>query len=156
MIPILRTSEGEVKRLASRIQTLRERGLTHSLKKAPGTKKRKKDANATYTNPKAETRIGENEGNKQPDASSDRTSVADRELTMSKTTSKSSSSIRNAATASLTVKVLREQEERNKRRKMENNANLETLFLKNAPGQLYAKNSDFMSRGFTIPAKSEK
>lgn len=126
------------------------------MKKAPGTKKRKKDVNAANVTAKAEIVTRDDKRSIQPDASSGLISSVDRDLTMSKTTNKTSSSIRNAATASLTVKVLQEQEERNKRRKIENNTNLEALFLKKAPGQLYAKNTDFMSRGFTIPTKSEK
>ena len=156
VIPILRTSEVEVTRLTSRIKTLREKGLTHSLKKAPGTKKRKKNLNATGAITEADNGTEANGGNKRADASSDRISLADRESIMSKPTSKTSASIRNADTASLTVKVLREQEERNKRRRMEKNTNIETLFLKKDPKQLYAESNDFMSRGFTIPTKSEK
>lgn len=68
--------------------------------------------------------------------------------------SKSTNGIKNAATASLTANVLREQEERNKRRKMEGNKNLDSLFSTKAAGP--GKNTDFMSRGFAIPAHQKQ
>ncbi|KAK3049986.1 hypothetical protein LTS18_012650, partial [Coniosporium uncinatum] len=45
VIPLLPTEETDIARLSLRAQTLKEKGLTHSLKKAPGSsKKRKKNA----------------------------------------------------------------------------------------------------------------
>lgn len=58
--------------------------------------------------------------------------------------------IKNAATASLTAKVLEEQDERNKRRRIEKNKNLDSLF---SSGRREAKDIDFMNRGFAIPSK---
>ena len=59
------------------------------------------------------------------------------------------SAIKNAATASLTAKVLAEEQERTKRRKMEPNENLKSLF---SSGNAKHKDGDFMTRGFSIPA----
>jgi hypothetical protein len=44
VIPILPSSDLDIARLNLRIKTLKEKGLTHSLKKASGSKKRKKNA----------------------------------------------------------------------------------------------------------------
>ncbi|KAL0265398.1 Replication termination factor 2 [Diplodia seriata] len=128
VIPIVPTAEEDIARLQLRIKTLKEKGLTHSLKKAAGGKKRKngggddKDGKATKKEKK------------------EKKAAAD--------------GIKNSATASLTARVLAEQEERNKRRKIENNENLSSLFRKdqNKPG----KNSDFMTRGFNIPAQAKR
>ena len=58
--------------------------------------------------------------------------------------------IKNASTASLTKKVLDEQEERNKRRKLEQNDNVKSLFS-SRDARPNAKNSaDYMTRGFSI------
>lgn len=47
LIPILPTAETEIARLSLRIKELEEKGLTHSLKKASGSKKRKNKADDT-------------------------------------------------------------------------------------------------------------
>lgn len=62
--------------------------------------------------------------------------------------------IKNEGTASLTAKVLAEQEDRNKRRKMAPNENLKTLF--SSSNGVAGKQSDFMTRGFTIPAEAKR
>ena len=113
----------EVAKLAARVAKLREAGLTHSLKKAAGSKKRKKGAAAT-------------------EPSQEKVSSA-------------SNGIKNSATASLTSKVLAEQEERNKRRKMAQNDNLKSLFSDKGYSAQTHKRGDFMTRGFSIPAKKD-
>jgi hypothetical protein len=65
-----------------------------------------------------------------------------------------SSGIKNAATASLTSKVLEEQEERNKRRKLELNDNLKALFSKSGHSVQERKGGDFMTRGYSIPKRA--
>ena len=53
LIPILPTAQAEIVRLSLRMKTLEEQGLTHSLKKASGSKKRKnktEDTNGHQTN----------------------------------------------------------------------------------------------------------
>ncbi|KKY13276.1 hypothetical protein UCDDS831_g09153 [Diplodia seriata] len=129
VIPIVPTAEEDIARLQLRIKTLKEKGLTHSLKKAAGGKKRKNGGGGDDKDGKATKKE-----KKEKKAAAD--------------------GIKNSATASLTARVLAEQEERNKRRKIENNENLSSLFRKdqNKPG----KNSDFMTRGFNIPAQAKR
>lgn len=135
-IPILYTSQADKDRLEQRIQKLKEQGLTHSLKKASGSsKKRKKNVNveqvalgvASPTLPKPH---------------------------VDTTVSKSGSNIKNQDTAVLTAKVLAEQEERNKRRKLGANDNVKSLFSSN--NGMDEKHVDFMTRGFSIPADAKR
>lgn len=64
--------------------------------------------------------------------------------------------IKNSATANLTARVLVEQEEKQKRRKLMGlNENLDTLFTKEKKYGS-AKGSDFMTRGYTIPASARR
>ncbi|KAF6231039.1 hypothetical protein HO173_010739 [Letharia columbiana] len=132
MIPILPTSETDKDRLEQRIEALKAQGLTHSLKKAPGAgKKRKKTATVE------EATVGEEPLNPTQTKSE-----------------KPESNLKNAETASLTAKVLAEQEERNKRRKLGANDNVKSLFSnKNGMDE---KHLDFMTRGFSIPANAKR
>ena len=108
--------------MAQRAQTLQQDSLTHSLKKLPGAKKRKKPDSAAAT-------VG---------------------------ATAAVSAIRNSATASLTSKVLLERDERNKRTKLDRNANLRTLLSSTEQNNQTNKTNDFMSRGFTIPAGAKR
>ena len=119
---------------------LREQGLTHSLKKAPGTGKKRKKDKIKNENPaiKVEDESSKVEG---PLVEEDR----------HKTTV---TGIKNAGTASLTAKVLAEEQDRNKRRKMGNNENLKGLFSSSTEHQ--EKQSDFMTRGYSIPAGARR
>ena len=123
--------------MSLRTKTLKEKGLTHSLKKAPGGKKRKKNAEAD----------GEEKPSKQKNGSA-------KDSPAPAGAAKTSDGIKNSATASLTAKVMAEQEERNKRRKTENNDNLKSLFSSRDPAKVSTKNSDFMQRGFTFPSQA--
>jgi hypothetical protein len=109
-----------------RVKTLREKGLTHALKKAPGSKKRKK---------------GEDEDK------------AKKEKKKEQSVPVLDNGIKNASTASLTQKVMKEQEERNKRRKMAENRNVKSLFNKSDHKPDLKKSADFMTRGFSIGKK---
>lgn len=123
-----------------RVTKLKERGLTHSLKKASvGGKKRKKiDAAKIPISVEAVPERGN-------------TSNA---VQTSQTTARASDGIRNAGTASLTAKVLAEQNDRNKRRKTTENENLKGLFSSsNGETKMHA---DFMTRGFSIPAGAKR
>lgn len=132
IITILPTSQAEKDRLEQRIKTLKEQGLTHSLKKASGSSKKKRKA-ATV------------------DEASTFAEVAN---VPEKPSSKIESKIKNQDTAILTAKVLAEQEERNKRRKMGANNNVKSLFSnKNGMDE---KHIDFMTRGYTIPANAKR
>ncbi|KAL9078560.1 MAG: hypothetical protein Q9157_002518 [Trypethelium eluteriae] len=64
--------------------------------------------------------------------------------------------IKNASTASLTAKVMEEQDLRNKRRKHEGNNNLKGLFSARDSTRSSGANSDFMTRGFSIPANDKR
>lgn len=139
VIPILPTKEAEKERLIARAQKLAEQGLTHSLKKAPGSKKRKKQADSA-----AETS----------------TSQTTTTQSSSSQTTTSSAGIKNAATAMLTARVLEEENEKKKRLKMMGgrNENLQSLFHNNndTANKEKAKNGDFMTRGYTIPAGARR
>lgn len=102
IIPILPTESPDIDRLARRADELRGLGLTHTLKKdksggssSSSKKKRKADAAAAVVEKQPKQNGGDG---------GDRTGISSR--------------INNSLTASLTAKVLAEQEERNKRRKM--------------------------------------
>ncbi|KAL2109014.1 hypothetical protein VUR80DRAFT_3052 [Thermomyces stellatus] len=103
VIPILPTTEADTKRLVERMERLQAEGMTHSLKKDKkgGKKKRKRGEEGKAEN---------GNGNEQSDTD-------DKE---SKATRKDDrvSGINNPRTSSLTAKVLAEQAEVNKRRKM--------------------------------------
>ncbi|KAK0707621.1 Rtf2 RING-finger-domain-containing protein [Lasiosphaeris hirsuta] len=98
VIPILPTEKTDLEKLAARLDDLKARGLTHSLKKDKSVGKKKRKAEET----KESTKEKEESTTRQP-----RSDIAARV-----------SGINNATTASLTAKVLAEQEERNKRRKL--------------------------------------
>jgi hypothetical protein len=136
VIPILPLAQEDISRLAARAAKLRAAGLTHSLKKAPGGKKRKKNAEAGAAAAETQDAI-----------------PATQARTSGPPTVVSSSGIKNAATASLTSKVLEEQLERNKRRKLELNDNLKTLFSRPGSAQVQ-KEGDFMTRGYSIPKRA--
>lgn len=132
IIPILPTAETDVARLALRMKTLQEKGLTHSLKKASGSKKRKKrdqDVEVAADSTKEGTPKADAPANGQ---------------------SNGNTRINNSATASITAKVLQEQENAKKRRL--DNENVKSLFSTRDPSKPHGKSSDFMTRGFTVPA----
>ena len=137
VIPILPLAQEDVTRLADRVAKLRTAGLTHSLRKAPGGKKKRKNADAEA--PAVEVKANGEENKEMASVTQPRNGPT-----------AISSGIKNAATASLTSKVLEEQEARNKRRKLDMNDNLKTLFSKSK----YDAQSDFMTRGFSIPKRN--
>ncbi|KAK3991573.1 replication termination factor 2 [Cladorrhinum sp. PSN332] len=104
IIPILPSDKGDLEMLTARLDSLKKEGLTHSLKKDKSNgKKKKRKADEANTNgeevqgaPKTDK---VKESRKEKDA-------------------KNAPHINNAMTASLTAKVMAEQEARNKRRKM--------------------------------------
>lgn len=133
IIPILPVSQTDKDRLEQRIEKLKSQGLTHSLKKAPGAgKKRKKTAVVQEATALAEGSLAPTQAKSE----------------------KPESNIKNADTATLTAKVLAEQEERNKRRKFGANDNVKSLFSnKNGMDE---KHVDFMTRGFSISANAKR
>lgn len=97
VIPILPTSEVEIKKLKERLEDLKSRGLSHNLKKDKSKDKKKRKADEV-TSDDAEGKVKKEK--------------------KEKTANGIDSRINNAATASLTARVLAEQEENNKRRKI--------------------------------------
>ena len=136
VIPILPTSQSDKDELEDRIHRLKAQGLTHSLKKASGGgKKKRKNANVE-------------ESTKEIESSALPKGGVDSVLATAK------SSIKNQDTASLTAKVLAEQDERNKRRKLAGNENVKSLF--SSKNGMDEKHRDFMTRGFSIPANAKR
>jgi hypothetical protein len=159
VIPILPMAKEDVAKLAARATKMKEAGLTHSLKKAPGSKKRKKDANVDSAT--AEGKPPETNGKTTMEGLSEKIKARLAEngsgtpQSRSGTSTPVSSGIKNAATASLTAKVLDEQEERNKRRKMGLNDNLKSLFSNTGYSAQTHKGGDFMTRGYSLPKKTQ-
>lgn len=132
VLPILPVSEEDKTAVIERIETLKNLGLTHSLKKDKSGKKRKiKDI------------AGDENGSNGTIAISKKTA----------NTTSQTSGIKHSATANLTARVLEEQEEKKKRRLLEENDNIQSLYSKS--GTAKAKNTDFMTRGFSIPANAK-
>lgn len=139
VISILPISASEKERLNNRIHRLKQEGLTHSLKKAMGAgKKRKK--NPTISGPVA---LDQNVNDQRPEIRPAESSVL-----------ATQSGIKNEETASLTARVLAEEQDRNKRRKMGANENLKSLF--SSKNGMDEKHTDFMTRGFSIPAGAKR
>ncbi|KAI4256611.1 MAG: hypothetical protein L6R42_006116 [Xanthoria sp. 1 TBL-2021] len=139
VIPILPVSAADKDRLRDRLSKLQSEGFTHSLKKTPGSSKKRKQART----------------NKETEAADRLDQVAGPSLSSKEPRLETSSdAIRNEDTAALTAKVLAEQEDRNKRRKMAPNENLKGLF--SWSNGMAGKQSDFMTRGFSIPSGAKR
>jgi len=143
----------DIARLNLRAKALREKGLTHALKKAPGSKKRSKNVG----------KEGCGSESIEPGSLAKRTpSDEEREREEKKKKKKkmkngkdqsvaaTSIGIKNASTASLTRKVLEEQEHLNKRRKLVQNENVNSLFNKSNSEPKMGNSADYMTRGFSI------
>jgi hypothetical protein len=160
VIPILPIAKEDIGKLTARTNKLKEAGVTHSLKKAPGSKKRKKKAEAEADSSAADENVSETNGKPPAEGLSEKTkarlvgSGSGTPQSRSGTSTPVSSGIKNAATASLTAKVLDEQEERNKRRKMGLNDNLKSLFSNSGYSAQTHKGGDFMTRGYSLPKKT--
>ncbi|KAL8982086.1 MAG: hypothetical protein Q9205_003296 [Flavoplaca limonia] len=140
IIPILPVSSTDKDRLRDRLSKLQSEGLTHSLKKAPGSSKKRKQARP---NKKAEADADKIDETAGPSLPPKKTGIET-----------SSDAIKNEETAALTARVLVEQADRNKRRKMAPNENLKGLF--SSSNGMAAKQSDFMTRGFSIPSGAKR
>ena len=135
IVTILPIAEAEKERLVKRAERLKEQGLTHSLKKAPGSsKKKRKKAEALAE--AVEGPIENVKGTSKPSSG----------------VSTPSHGIKNASTASLTARVLAEEQAKAKRRKVEGNENLSKLFSKGPKGPM--RDSDFMTRGHSVAAET--
>jgi hypothetical protein len=109
VIPILPTENVDLNHLTERISSLKASGLTHSLKKEKGNGKKKR---------KAEEADGDEKPKSEKAGESHREHGSAVKATSKSNASSRVSGINNAMTASLTARVLAEQEERNKRRKL--------------------------------------
>lgn len=141
VIPILPVSPTGKDRLRDRISKLQSDGLTHSLKKAPGSSKKRKQQTQPTKKLEAANKIDRVAGPGLPPSKESRFETP-------------SDAIRNEDTAALTAKVLAEQEDRNKRRKTAPNENLKALF--SSSSGMAGKQSDFMTRGFAIPPGAKR
>ncbi|KAF2204987.1 DUF602-domain-containing protein [Delitschia confertaspora ATCC 74209] len=151
VIPILPTSTTDIARLSLRVKTLKEKGLTHSLKKASGSKKRKKRAEKEDNGLNRES---------TDEAKAKATSSEEEKKAFKapkpKPATNASNGIKNASTASLTAKVLAEEEARNKRRKLEQNENVRSLFSSRDQNPKAGNSADYMTRGFSVPNGSKR
>jgi hypothetical protein len=155
IIPILPTKEDDKQRLIDRSKRLADQHLTHSLKKASGSKKRKNksnsDADVTPTTA-AESNAASRESSSKATLSKNPQSASASRSNTSTPTPSAPNGIKNAATAMLTARVLEEENEKKKRRKlMGTNDNISSLFTKDSKDTQF-KNTDFMTRGYSLPA----
>ncbi|KAI5303819.1 hypothetical protein KEM56_007158 [Ascosphaera pollenicola] len=135
VILILPTKESDKEQLISRITSLAEKGLTHSLKKSPDSKKRKKHGDPLEKAAKKE---------KESSSSSKKHKKYPH-----------TEGIKNAATAMLTSKVLEEQEGVHKRRKANQSENLQSLFTSSTDKEKI-RDADFLTRGYVFPSKTSR
>jgi hypothetical protein len=109
-------------RLQERSKRLAEKGLTHALKKSEKKSKKRKNL------------------------------MADGDGAITNQAKKTKESgIRNAATAAITSRVMEDEKLRGQLRSAEISENLKSLFTKESDGKKPGKNSDFMSRGYSLP-----
>ncbi|OQO10709.1 hypothetical protein B0A48_04009 [Cryoendolithus antarcticus] len=146
VVPILSTADADVTRLASRRQALKDRGLTHSLKKASGGEKPKKRKKR-----EASPEKGTQSAFSKPDAPVE-SNKASSKTAQAKPVEHSR--INNATTATLTAKVMQEQEVAKKRRL--DNKNVASLFSNRDGESHHGKSADFMTRGYSVPAAGGK
>jgi hypothetical protein len=131
----------EKEHLNSRARKLKEQGLTHSLKKATGQGKKRKKLEATTINVDSSV----------PNFTDTNAKVE--AFVRKENNAVSIGGIKNAATASLTARVLADEQEKSKRRKFATSENLKSLF---SSGKSTSKDGDFMTRGFSIPAGAKR
>ena len=129
LIPILPASQPDKERLEQRLKDLKSEGLSHSLKKVTSGNKKRKKVDAALAN-----------------ATDDRTQGSDKTLSRSDV-------IQNADTATLTTKILAEQDTQNKKRKLLSTDNVKSLFSNTKTN---GKNTDYMTRGYSIPAGAKR
>jgi len=161
VITVLPTGDVEKERLKARMERMKEEGLAHSLKRASGSgKKRKKgvikdedpagptEATATKPDPLENTSL--------PTPPPIDPVVPHRSSTSTHPQPKPTNGIKNAATASLTARVLAEEAERTKRRKLAGQTDSLRGLFSNKESRERGKDGDFMTRGFSIPAGAKR
>ncbi|KAK3952874.1 Rtf2 RING-finger-domain-containing protein [Pseudoneurospora amorphoporcata] len=111
VVPILPTDKADINRLSKRMEHLKAKGLTHSLKKDKSASKEKKNKN--------KSKRTADEANVNGDAEKEKeTKKAKKSTAASESISSRVSGINNPATAALTARVLADQDEAMKRRKL--------------------------------------
>lgn len=140
VVPIASTATEDAARLALRVKTLQEKGLTHSLKKASGSGKKRKKRDEVVTVADDSASIAVSADPVLPTSTDARSVAAE---------PNSALNINNASTASLTAKVMNETD-RSKKRKMEN-GNVRSLFSSRDPSKPHGRSGDFMTRGYSVP-----
>lgn len=126
IIPINSLVDTDIARLSLRAKTLREKGLSHSLKKASGGGKKRK---------------------KRDEQAVDGDDTATKVKPAAPAKEDSNGKINNSATASLTAKVM-QQTEQSKKRKMDNE-NVKSLFSNRDQTAALGNSAGFMTRGFS-------
>jgi hypothetical protein len=140
----------EKEKLKSRIISLKEQGLTHSLKKAPGSGKKRK--HITVSNTTQETIASEKEKLESNGTPQD-TGKSKAKMSVGASPAQG---IKDTATAALTAKVLAEEREQRKRRRLGMNENLKSLYAADTNSKGLNKTGDFMTRGYTIPTDAKR
>lgn len=144
IISINPTAEADTARLGARMKDLASLGLAHSLKKAAGEKKKRKhkipengESNGTTNGGKNGTKGVEKDGTKNEPING-------------------APSIMHSATASLTGRVMADEREKAKVRKLEMSDSVKSLFSKGDDDKDRAKGrggGDFMTRGYSLPKR---
>ncbi|CUS11305.1 unnamed protein product [Tuber aestivum] len=145
VVAINPTAPEDLQQLKARMEKLAEKGLTHALKSAGKTRKRKKDKNGTGKN--GDIKAGGDAIDPAAPAATAGSAAGGGGGGSSGTGSVGS--IKNPLTAGLTSKVLEDERVKTKRRKVEMSDNLKSLFSGEEKTKL--GKSDFMSRGYSIP-----
>ena len=153
VVPILPMTEEEREVCAKRIGALKDQGLSHSLKKVSGAgKKRKVGADSVKTVERGQVHRDGHGMTTVANGLHDDTIAQSSTPQSGTSVPKHPNRIQNAVTASLTAKVLEEEQGRAKRKKlMGENQNLQSLFSQGRSDQK-GRDGDFMTRGFSISA----
>lgn len=116
-----------MERLQERVKNLVEKGLTHALKK-----------------------LSDKKSKKRKNGPADADGAVEEKPSKPKKTREAG--IRNAAAAALTSKVLEDEKLKHQQRKLDMSESVKSLFTKpEAARKPAGGNSDFMSRGYTLP-----
>ncbi|OAL32108.1 hypothetical protein AYO20_08046 [Fonsecaea nubica] len=150
VIPILPSTEQDKARVIERIEALRSLGLSHSLKKASGSKKRKANGHSKSDQLQQASEQQATGTNGQEKSTPSNTTLPATSLAGNSITNLPNG-IKNAATASLTARVMEEEAARKKRRR--ENENISSLYSKKSD-EKSRRDADFMTRGFSIPASA--
>ena len=129
VLPILPTLQTDKDRLEQRLKDLKSEGLSHSLKKVTSGNKKRKKTDAIDISVKKNGTQGSDKAASTSDV------------------------IQNADTATLTTRILAEQDTQNKKRKLFSNDNVKSLFSNT---KVDGKNTDFMTRGYSIPTSAKR